>query len=80
MARDMPRVDPITTDVERFARFLFLHRDGMKRRPVIGSGLAWEDLLEPTRDAWRDAARAMVRDFDELEDILAELLQRGGRF
>jgi hypothetical protein len=74
-ARDVPRVDPLTADVERFARFLY------ERRANVGrADCEWDRADERIRNAWRDAARAMVRDLDELEEILAEIMVKGGRF
>lgn len=68
-ARDVPRVDPLTANVERLARFLYEHSptNGWKRVP-------WADASPMPGENYRDFARAMVRDFDELEEILAELL------
>lgn len=65
-ARDVPRVDAATADVERLARFLYELTNTHERQ--LGAHQAI------------DLARAMVRDFDELEEILAEILTQGGRF
>lgn len=67
-ARDVPRIDPATVDVERLAQFLF--------EIECGEG-GWEFLTELSADMYRDEARKMVRRFDELEEILSEILVNG---
>jgi hypothetical protein len=62
-----PRVDASTADVDRLAVFLI---DTVAYKHIADVDLVDED----------ETARAMVRRFDELEDILAELLMMAGRF
>ena len=76
LARDVPRVDAATADVERLARFLW--NKNVHRAETYAS--TWLGLRHSEQERYRDHARAMVRDFDELEEILADLLDKGGRF
>lgn len=60
-ARDVPRVDPLTADVEKLADFM-------------------EDHFRMTGGYFNphETAREMVKNFDELEEILGEILNKGG--
>jgi hypothetical protein len=69
-ARDVPRIDPATADVARLATFMWDHI-----RPHLP---AYHYRLRSDFGA-EETARAMVRDFDQLEEILGELLTKGGR-
>jgi hypothetical protein len=73
------RVDSSTANVEKLARYIHRHCAAKSMTRVT----EWKALGpdgDRTRDAFRELARGMVRDFDQLEEILGELLSKSGRF
>jgi hypothetical protein len=72
-ARDVAtKIDPATIDVEELARFLFRH-DGIPP-------CEWDGIYPGLQSIYRQNARAIVRDLDDLEPILARLYVASGRF
>jgi hypothetical protein len=74
--RTEDRVDAAVANVDRLAQFIY---------ETEGNRESWDELIvsdtsHTAREQYRDHARNMIRRFNDLEDILADLLAEARRF